>query len=105
MRDLGTDSIATVNGFMEAFNGVKARVLAGCRTEEERREMRLAFADVTTRASQVKAHVMAMKVCLDVKEPKTLREVQEERRELHVPVLPDRELLPPPPNYQTTIPE
>lgn len=96
MSDLATDSIATVNGFWEAFNGVKARVLEACRTEEERTAMRTAFADVTTRAVQVKAHMQAMKACTVEKVLPTLAEVQ--RARITTP-FPQHPVEPPPPDF------
>jgi len=96
MSDLGTDSIATVNGFLEAFNGVKTKALEGCRTEEERREMRAAFADVTTRALQVKVHMQAMKGCAGEKVLPTLAEVQ--RARITAP-FPSHPVEPPPPDF------
>lgn len=100
MSDLGKESIETLNGFIEAFNVLKTTALECCRPERVE-ALRFAFLDPTTRAGQVKAHVMAMKGCLDAKTEKTLQQVREERQAAArvVPAFPDHPVAPPPPNF------
>lgn len=96
MSNLAQQALETSEGFMQALNVLQGKLLQFT-AAERLPELRVLFADVKTRACQLKGYVAAGCVCAESPEPPT----QPKRATTPVPVVPafpNHPVTPPPPH-------
>lgn len=81
--------------FAKALEALREKVQRLC-SSKEWEELRVDFSDLRTRALSIKAQVPAACVCAEVKEERTLQQIQQARI---APLFPDHPVAPPPPDF------